>query len=95
METKWPRSSEWPVSATKRMGISLQGRSVLCLLFPAKMLMLKVTGEDNFPVLELGEQHLVPALPLTVCDSRQVDGSSGASVSCIKPGLMIPTWQSM
>lgn len=58
---------------------------MVCIVFPAKMLMLEVTEEETFPDLEPGEQHLVSALPLTICDLRQVDVSSGASVSlCIK-----------
>lgn len=63
---KWPSSHEWPVSATKGGGVRLQGRSVFCILFPAQMLMLEVIREETFLDLELGEQHLVPALPLTV-----------------------------
>lgn len=56
-------------------------------MLPAKMLMLEVTEEGSFPDLESGEQHVGPALLLTVCDLRQVDVSSGASVSsCIKSG---------
>lgn len=58
---------QWPASGAKGEGLSREGRSVLCILFPVKLLMLEVTGEETFPDLELGRQHLVSALPLTVC----------------------------
>lgn len=64
---KWARNSEWPLSGAEGGGVSREGRSVFCILFPVMMLMLEVTGEETIPDLELCRQHLVPALPLMVC----------------------------
>ena len=53
-DRKWAKNGGWPVSGAKGERISLEGSSVLCILFPANMLMLEATGEETFPDLELG-----------------------------------------
>lgn len=35
-DSKWARNSEWPVLGTERRGVSVEGRSVVRVVLPAK-----------------------------------------------------------
>lgn len=45
--------------STESGNVSLEGRSVVCIVFPAKILMLEVTEGETFLTWKWGEEHAV------------------------------------